>query len=361
VTLRSRPLLFYAAMWGATLGACALVVVGYFVYRGSRFERLPIVLDGDYLMTRDEQMGFMPTPNGVTEIRNVHDGANFHVYTDARGARVNAPGDQTADPVDVLALGCSFTWGSSVESPQTYIQQVHDILGVSVANLAMGSFGSVQSLFMLMRNTALRPKVVVYGFIRDHLRRNVAPCAPNFLPYCLPVAYLQRRGDEIVLEPPPMEIFSPEENRDFMAEVATRDARGPSALWYRTKWAAKIALRERLSPTLSVDQSPETAAEALRVMVRAMADEAHKIGAKFVVLYLPYLAPGQVRPVTPELTAALAGLDVTLVDFGPVATAYYAAHPGGTLITDDRLHPNPAAHRMIAETLASAVRPLLSR
>jgi hypothetical protein len=346
-------------MWGGTLVVVAIVAAAYFGYRGAQFERLPIVLDGDYLMTRDDQMGFVPTPNGVTEIRNIHDGARFHVYTDRRGARVDAPGAQAGAAVDVVALGCSVTWGSSVESGQTYIQQLHDLLHVSVANLAMGSFGSVQSLLMLLRNADLKPKVVVYGFIRDHLRRNVAPCAPNFLPYCLPVAYLQREGDQIVLQPPPTEIFSVEENRDFMAEVATRDPGGPRALWLRTKWAAKIAVREYFDRTVSADQSPETAALALTAMVRAMADESRRIGAKFVVLNLPYLARGRVGPVPPELTRAIAGLDLTFVDVAPVAAAFYEHDPTGTLITDDGLHPNPRAHRMIAETLAAAVRPLV--
>ncbi len=345
-------------MWGGTLGVALLAAVAYFGYLGTRFERLPIVLDGDYLMTRDDELGFVPTPNGVTELRNIHDGARFRIFTDRRGARVDAPGEQTGDAVDVMAVGCSFTWGSSVESEQTYVQQLGRILGVSVANLSMGSFGSVQSLMMLLRNADLAPKVVVYGFIRDHLRRNVAPCAPNFLPYCLPVAYLQRAGDEIVLRPPPTALFSFEENRDFMAEVATRDPSEPGAFWRRTAWAARIALRERLAPTLTVDQSPETAALALRTMVRAMADEARRIGAAFVVLHMPYLARGKVGAVPTELSAAVAGLDLTLVDFAPAAAAFYARDPSGTLITGDGLHPNPTAHRMIAEVLAEAVRPL---
>src|SRR5690554_2303057 len=127
----------------------------------------------------------------------------------------------------------------------------------------------------------------------------------------------------MVLEPPPTEIFSFEENRDFLTEVATREPRGLDALWLGTKWAAKIALRELRDPAVSIDQSPETAALALRTMVRAMADEAARIGARFVVLHLPYLARGTVGPVPPELTAAVEGLDATLVDFSPVAAAYY--------------------------------------
>lgn len=346
-------------MFGGTLCACAVLALAYFAWRGTQLVHLPIVLDGDYLMTPDDELGFVATPNGSTVLRNVETDARFHIFTDRRGARVDAAGAQTGPTVDVMALGCSFTWGSGIESEQTWVQQLHAMTGATVANFAMGSYGSVQSLLLLMRNADLKPKVVVYAFIPDHVRRNVNPCAPNFLPYCLPVAYLQRQGDQIVLRPPPTEVFSVEENRDFMRDVATRPLDSPAALWLRTTWAATIAFRTWLDRTVSVDRSPETATHALRAMVSAMAEETRKIGARFVVLNMPYLTRGQLGSMPPELQSAIAGLDVTLVDFAPVAAAWYAAHPTGSLVLDDDPHPNPAAQRMIAETVAAAVRPLL--
>lgn len=356
-----RALGFGFAMVGLTLVACAALAGAYFTYQGAQFPRIPIVMDGDWLMTRDDEMGFVPTPNGATEIRNIETDYRFHVYTDRRSARVNAPGDQTGDRVDVMGLGCSFTWGAGIESNRTYLQQLGDLLPASVANFAMGSFGSVQSLLMLMRNADLKPKVVIYGFIADHLRRNVAPCAPNYVPYCAPVAYLQRDGDRIVLQPPHMELFAPEDNRDFMAEVAMRDPAWLGAIFLRAKWAARIAWLGWRHPSISVDQSPETAAAALRVMIQAMADETRKIGAELVVLHMPYLVRGRVGGPPPALTAAIAGLDLTFVDFAPAAAAFHARDPHGTLILGEDPHPNPVAHHLIAETLADPVRALLAQ
>ena len=192
--------------------------------------------------------------------------------------------------VDVLAVGCSFTWGHGVESEETYPQQLGGILGASVANFGMGSFGSVQSFQTLLHNADLKPKVVVYGFIQDHLRRNVSPCAPNYVPYCLPVSYLKREGDWIVLQPPHMEYFSPEDNRAFMTEVAMRDPTGPLAWFLGAKWAAKIDwFKYRNAETIAVDGSPETATAAMSAMIGAMASEAQAMGAKLVVLNLPLL------------------------------------------------------------------------
>src|SRR5262249_53722918 len=96
------------------------------------------------------------------------------------------------------------------------------------------------------------------------------------------------------------------------------------------------------------------------IMIKAMADEAHKMGARFVVVYLGYLPRGRVSPPPKELLDAVHGLDLTFVDFAPVAASFYEHDPDGTLILPDDRHPNPLAHRMIAETLAGPVRALLA-
>ncbi len=348
-------------MSSATLLVCAVVAIAYFGYAGSKLPRIPMTMRGDWLMERDEEMGFVPTRNGSTEIRSIDGAAGFHVFTDRRSARVNAPGAETGDTVDVMALGCSFTWGAGVESEATWPQQLGGLLDASVANLAMGSFGSVQAYLMLLRNSDLHPKVVVYGFIPDHLRRNLAPCAPNYVPYCAPVAFLKREGDQMVLQPPPMHLFSPEDNRDFMAEVALRDPTGPTAFLLRTKWAAKMAWFRWRDRPVPVDDPSESGAVALRVMLGAMAEQARKIGAAFVVLHMPYLTRGASRTMPPELAAAVSALDLTVVDFGPVVADYYQRDPVGTLVVADTdAHPNPVAHRLIAETLGAAVGPLLA-
>jgi hypothetical protein len=207
----------------------------------------------------------------------------------------------------------------------------------------------------------LKPKVVVYGFIQDHLRRNVSPCAPNYVPFCLPAPYLKRDGDWIVLQAPHMEYFSPADNRAFITEVAMRDPADPLSWWLRATWAARIALFQyRHSATIAVDTSPETAAGGIRAMIEAMLNESQAMGARLVVLNLPYLPRGRTQPAPPDLLAAIAGKDLAFVDFSPVAADYYARHPTGTLTLDTDPHPSPEAHRLIAEALAPVVRLFLA-
>lgn len=358
---RDRTLAFYALMGGGTLAVCAAVALGYFGYRGAALHREQFRIAGDWLMERDDEMGFRPLHNGVTEITHLDNDQHFHIFTDARGARVNAAGAQTPEQVDVMAVGCSFTWGPGVESEETYAQQLGRLLNVAVANFGMGSFGSVQAFQTLVRNADLRPRVIVYGFIQDHLLRNVSPCAPNYVPYCLPVSYLQRDGDWIAIHPPHMEYFTPEENRAFNTEVVLRDPRGPLAWLLGAKWAARMAIfRYRHADTIAVDTSAETASAAVTTMIRAMADEAQRIGARLVVVNIPYLPRGRQQPVPPPLAAAVAGRDLTFVDLTPVVVAHYDRDPSDTLTLGADPHPNAVAHRLIAETLAPVVKPWLA-
>jgi hypothetical protein len=359
---RGRTVAFHALVAALTASACLAVATAYFVYRGVTLPRIGARLTGDWLMERDDEMGFVAPRHASTEIRYVGGGVGWHIFTDAQRARVDAPGVETPERVDVMTVGCSFTWGAGVENPETYAQRLGRMLGASVANFGMGSYGSVQAFQSLVRHADLKPKVVVYGFIQDHLRRNVSPCAPNYVPYCLPVSYLRREGNWITIAPPHMEYFSPEDNRAFNMEVALRPPTDPVAWFLGAKWAAKIAVfRYRNPRTIAIDDSPQTAAAGIEAMMRGMESESRAIGAKLVVLHVPYLPRGRVQPVSPALTAALANKDITFVDFGPVAAAYYARDPSGTLVLGpDDPHPNPLAHRMIADTLAPVVGGLVS-
>ena len=87
-------------------------------------------------------------------------------------------------------------------------------------------------------------------------------------------------------------------------------------------------------------------------MIAAMVRETNAMGARLIVLNLPYMLRGRVQPAPAALTAAVAGQDLTFIDFAPAASDYYAHDATGTLTNGLDAHPNPRAHRMIAETVA---------
>jgi len=146
-----------------------------------------------------------------------------------------------------------------------------------------------------------------------------------------------------------------------MTEFSMRDPAGLRAWFEGAKWAVRMELfKYRNAETIAFDASPEIAAAGLRAMIDAMAGEAHAMGARLVVLNMPYLPRGRVQAAPQALRTAVAGEDLTFVDFSPVAADYYERHATGTLTLGMDAHPNPTAHRMIAETLASVMGPLLA-
>jgi hypothetical protein len=80
------------------------VATAYFAYQGVALPRVGFRLTGDWLMERDDEIGFVAARNAATEIRHPDGRVAWHLFTDARGARVDAPGMQTPARVDVLTV-----------------------------------------------------------------------------------------------------------------------------------------------------------------------------------------------------------------------------------------------------------------
>lgn len=123
------------------------------------------------VLPRDLELGFRPVPLVHYVKRDPH-GTVTEIVNDERGFRVDAPGGASAQRPVILAVGCSQTWGHAIANRDTYVSVAGRALGVQVANAAMYSYGTVQSVLMAERHLDLKPNVVLYGFFTDHLFRN---------------------------------------------------------------------------------------------------------------------------------------------------------------------------------------------
>jgi hypothetical protein len=126
-----RQRVIAALVYSGTAVVCLLLFAGLAVRRGwlTPFARAPMRLEGDWMMQPDPEIGYVPTPNAATVWRNTRSPGRFHVYTDRRGARVNAPGEQTPARVDFLTVGCSFSWGYLMENEESYTERLARRLG----------------------------------------------------------------------------------------------------------------------------------------------------------------------------------------------------------------------------------------
>lgn len=321
---------------------------------------MDVVVKGDFPIEPDAEIGFVPARDAVSLREHPRAGLTYHLYTSDRRARVGRPHLRTPPQVDVLFVGCSFTWGHGVEHPQTFPALLEGMLGVPVANFAFSAYGTVQSVQTLERNLDLRPRVVVYPLIADHLKRNVSPCAPAYGPVCMPCssAAVDPSG-EVHIVPPPSDLF--ELNRALWKEFFFQrpSTIGPLVVTARAEWAR---LFRTPRPVTEDDAATRTA--ILIALLRRLSGDARSVGAKPLIVHLPYLERGTTNDAPGPLRDALARLGPDappLVDLTPAVRGHYAASPDAELLRFPRdRHPSPAGHRLVAEQLAGPLRRLLA-
>jgi hypothetical protein len=329
-------------------------VAGYYALRVRAYSSLDHVLEGDFPIEADDEIGFVPVRNGATLRRHPRMGLAYHLFTSDRRARVSARGEATPSRVDLMTVGCSFSWGHGIENPETYTAVIARRAGLRAANLAFASYGTVQALQTLERNLDLRPRVVVYGVIQDHVKRNLSGCAPAYGPACLPCAWVDfDPGGRPFLHPPDRDAYA--FNRRFWDTFFFR----------RGSWPRRLAVTveadvRRLGGETPFDMGDPASRQAgIEFLLGRMRALTRKGGAHLVVVYIPYLERGGTNPIPPALSAALRSLSgdgVTVLDLAPVVARYYA-DPARPLLRFERdAHPNEAAHVLIADELEATLR-----
>jgi hypothetical protein len=297
----------------------------------------------------------VPVRDGASLRRHPRAGLAYHVFTSDRRARVSRRGERTAPEVFLLTVGDSFSWGHGVENEDTYTSRLGARWGVPVANMAFSAYGTVQSLQLLRRSLELRPRVVVYGCIADHMKRNVSPCAPAYGPLCLPFSYAGLDGGgEPVIRPPDPRLF--EVNRRFWEEFFFARSLGPRQV---LSAAEAELVRFTRTPRPEAPDDPATRERILERLLGDMAVAAISVDARLVVVNIPYLERGSTNPAPAPLKDAvtrLAAPNLAFLDLAPLVARHYADPSKPALRFERDRHPNPAAHALIAEAIDAFVR-----
>jgi hypothetical protein len=326
----------------------ALLGLGYSSYW--TIAPTPMRIEGDPIIAYDAEIGFVPRPNSRTRRTDVGaDGRlilSYHLLTDRRGARVTSPGEGSPAHVDVVTIGCSFTWGHGFENEDTFAAKVAQALGVTGSNFAMGSYGTVQSLQMLRRNLDLAPKLVVYGFIADHLKRNVTPCAPSYYPFCLDYSHVAWGRDGQAAIAPPIANGVKRAQLQHKAEVGWLDP---------VTWIAHgldVAFGRMTLAWSRAHQADSARQEAtMSFLMEQLAETVGSMGAKLLVVYIPDASSAN-RPPPAVLLRSVAKLNFLFLD---MTEAFARGDPSTYYIPRDG-HPSVAGHALIAEEIIKLVR-----
>lgn len=312
-------------------------------------------LEGSWMIAPDETIGYVPRPSSAVSRSHLDTGVRFRMYTDHRGARVDAPGQETPPHVKIVTVGGSYSYGHGVENEETFTSRLGRALGVPVANLAFPSFGTVQSAVLLKRNLDLEPEIVIYGFIADHLRRNLSPCAPSYSPYCLPVAFVGFDAEgQPFLEPPRMDYFTPEQNQGFYEQVLMRERFG----WRDVLWRMRVDLfRLQESSRIAYESDPAKMRTALGFLIDRMLAAVERTGSRLIVLHIPTPLVPPFAPAPAVLVETLSMRDVELLDVAPRFEQLAAEGALGELVgAKEDGHPSPHAHALMATELERWIR-----
>jgi hypothetical protein len=342
---------YWFMMMNTVVTIIILIISGYFIYIISPVKKnCDLRLKGDPTITDDNIIGFTATKNASSFRQHLYSGLSYHLFTDQRGARVNSKDISTANKVSLMTIGGSFSWGHGMENEDTFTEILGRKFGIPVANFAMGSYGTLQSLQMLERNLDLTPKVVVYGFIGDAIRRSLSPCAPTYAPLCLSVSSVafDSQGNPYIKAP----------NMKFSANLTMKfseDVLFDHSVFNDIAWGAKITWFRYTSRNIfTYSNTKESHRKCINFLMKRMEGLAKTINAVLVIVHIPYLDRGNTNSPPVELINSLSN-SIIFIDLSPIVKDYYNNPKNPDLRFRSDSHPNQLAHKLIANEIEKVI------
>jgi len=309
----------------------------------------PVFSTGDPLVVFDPDLGYVPPPHSITHRRH-RDGVEYSYFRDGRGSRADSRSEILPSSVDLLFIGGSFTLGRGVEHDDTFAALAASELGLSMANLGTGAYGTVQSLLRLERHSDLSPRVVIYAFIDGHISRNLSACAPSFLPFCTHVPHVAfgQNGAPFVQSPGEEAASDWLRNQRFVTAIGAAPLSWSSLTGGFQLLIRKVEKRFGRSRRDGV-RDPARRRSSMAFLLDRMQEVTQSVGAHLLIAYIPDLELDQNGSgPPPELLLALRP-PIELVDLSVVVQRRGAANP--PLAIPDDGHPSRAGHEEIARGL----------
>ena len=323
----------------------------YFYLLMSPLNRIDTRIEGDLLFEGDKEVGFIASKNSSSHIVHINKGQDYYVYTDKQGARRNHSNFESPEKVDILGIGGSFTWGHGIQNENSFLEVLGNGLDVSVTNFALASYGTLQSLQLLERNIHLNPKVIIYGFISDHIKRNLKACAPSISPFCRYVSYVDfDKQDNPYIHPPKGE-YSKIFYERFHEDVIHNPSIFGNISWGMKLFTYKL-MGEKIFSYLKDDIHKR---KSLIYLVNRMYHAAKKINAALIILFIPPLEREAKRQPPQELLQSL-NKDIIFINLGDIINQYYRDPTKPLLRFKKDGHPNELAHKIMADEIKKVLK-----
>ncbi len=223
------------------------------------------------------------------------------IRTNSMGARADREyGPERVPGVSrIVAVGDSFTWGEDVANPETFSHRLETQLDATeVMNFGVHGYGTDQQLLALRElGLPLRPDVVLLGLFEENVNRNVL----TFRDYAKPRFVLEDGALTLTHTPvPDPETLRGREQALPTSMLAAWIASALGDFVERTVFRTPLAEREELVLTLALLDRAKRESEA--------------IGARFVVLFIPWSNFADAKPVGEAVARWAAESDAEVVD-----------------------------------------------
>lgn len=362
----SSTLIVTSVILGAFLLAC-VGVYGYSVFSRSivfydYLKKPRSGIDGR-VYVKDSLLGFRPLPNAegfhTFEVGDIKIPTKF----DSNGFRIPLSTLPAVKPRPlILFFGCSFTYGDACLAENTYPYFVRDSLKANIINAAVCSYGLSQMYILAERLIPkYKPDVVVFQYSNWLTDRALAKYAPTYIG-TLPTPYVAPSSDTShFIAPPPFSW------KDTNWNVYSHTPKSIPDFWSFIKKGLVMFVYDDIMPIttnwrIKNHQLPAPEGDKLKAeqfVYQKVYELCERNNTKMIVLNLGdikesgkshhFFKPDQ-QPDFAEADAALwNNLDIKTQDDYERKYGHWRKVKNDSVYVDR--HPNPTAHKIIANAL----------
>jgi hypothetical protein len=313
----------------------------------------------------DRELGFRAKP-GANGAHTFPIGENLPMRFNKDGFRVpvNCREDEYKRPY-LLALGCSFTYGDACLAEDTFPHLVAQALGGTELNAGLCSYGLSQMLILARKwIPEYKPEYILFQYSPWLLNRSTRKFAPTWFSLAPNPYFINAEDGSIDLHPPVFTCYTVDLTpwRDTPASYS-------DFLNFFSRVGLPLGLHDefnmllfKIKSALSLVPKPSQRKDSIIENVyQEINDLAEKYDSQLIIVGLGNLNEPLVMP------ESLLKLGLTTINChsellnrleDPTKYAYcqaYAHYRGDPPKRVDR-HPNPAAHRIIADSIVEVIR-----
>jgi len=313
----------------------------------------------------DRELGFRAKA-GARGAHTFPIGDDLPMRFDRNGFRV--PVDSQADEYKrpyVLALGCSFTYGDACLAEDTFPHLVAQALGGTELNAGLCSYSLSQMMILARRLIPeYKPEYILFQYSPWLLNRSIMMFAPTRFSYAPNPYYIDTEDGSVDLHPPVFSCYS--------IDIAPwREGSGDSLGFYScfSQIGLPLLLHDdynillfKIKTAFSLIPKPSRRKDViLENVYREIKALAEKYNSRLIIVGLGHLEKPLVIPAAlREMGLTTVNCHADLLSRLDEQTKYaycqaYAHFKGDPPIRVDR-HPNPAAHRIIADSILEVIR-----